>query len=107
MSDQREGIQYPFGSLRDVGDRLTRGGLRALAKRALVAGFCRLMRQSTLKALNRTVLIPLPSFLARLYRIAAEGDPLVAMRVAILTSRSLPPGTDYSLLVNSLYKTAF
>jgi lipopolysaccharide biosynthesis protein len=107
MSDQREGIQHPFGYLHDVGDRLTGGGLRALARRALVVAFCRVIGQSTRKALNRTVLIPFSSFSARLYRIVAEGDALVAMRVAILTSKGLPVGTDYSLLVNSLYKTAF
>jgi lipopolysaccharide biosynthesis protein len=38
MSDQRETIQRPFEYLREVGNRFTGGGLRALAKRVLAAG---------------------------------------------------------------------
>lgn len=44
MNDQRQGIEHPFGSLREAGNRLTGGGLRALAKRVLVAGLRRAIR---------------------------------------------------------------
>src|SRR5260221_2778904 len=43
MNYLRERIQYSFGSLRDAGNQLTGGGLRALIKRALVAGLRRVI----------------------------------------------------------------
>jgi O-antigen biosynthesis protein len=89
--------------LRSAGDRITGGGLRSLSKQVFVAGLRRAMRQSVLKALGGTLLKPFPNVSARLYDIATKGDAATGAA----TSERLPGGTDYSLLVKSLYKTAF
>lgn len=126
MNYLRERTQRQFGNLRSAGNRLTGGGLRSLAnrqltrlrfagdltggglrflsKRVLAAGLRRAMRQSALKALGRTFLKPFPKLSARLFDIATRGD---AVATATATSGSWPAGKDYSLLVKSLYKTAF
>jgi hypothetical protein len=82
MNDGRRDIQLPLVSLRDVGNRLTGGGLRALVKRAWAAGVSYALRQlvGSVEALERA---EAPAW-AKLPRIGG------------------PP-----LWVNALYKTAF
>ena len=73
MNDRTEGFRSRPGRLREMGDRLTVGGVRAL--------FRRLFRSL------RTVATPADT--------------------AATAATSLPQHGDHSLLVNSLYKTAF
>ena len=69
-----------FGGSREIGDRMTGGGLRSLAKRVPGALARWAMRQRTLLVVGRTILKPFPKLTASLYRLAttpnAIGTPL-------------------------------
>jgi O-antigen biosynthesis protein len=91
---------------RNMGDRLTGGGLRSLAKRVMTNSFRSAMGQPFLKALGHGVLQPFPSFSAWLYRLATDPDRL-ATAVSASASGSPRQVSDHSLLVNSLYESAF
>jgi O-antigen biosynthesis protein len=91
---------------RHMGDRLTRGGLQSLSKQVVTNSLRSAMGQPFLKALCRGVLQPFPSFSAWLYRLATDPDRL-ATAVSVSASGSPPQVSDHSLLVNSLYKAAF
>jgi GT2 family glycosyltransferase len=108
-------IQRLLRSIRHTGDRLTGGGLRSMSTRMAMKSLRIAMSQPFLKALGRLVLTPFPSFSARVYRLATAPDTMATTADAAATtadavattSISLPQHRDHSLLVNSLYKTAF
>ena len=83
-------IQTGLNHLREAGNRLTGGGLRALATRLLSTFLRRAMSHSFLKAVGRSSLQPFPKLSAHLYRLA-----------------TVPGACRRKSLVNSLYKTAF
>jgi GT2 family glycosyltransferase len=91
---------------RHLGDRLTGAGLRSLSKRVVTNSLRSAMVQPFLKALGHGVLQPFPSFSAWLYRLATDPDRL-ATAVSASASGSPPQVSDHSLLVNSLYESAF
>src|SRR6266404_4296772 len=94
-------IQRLFRQVRHTGDRLTGGGLRSLSSRMATKLLRIAMSQSFLMALGRSALQPFPNFSARLYRLACGPDTVAT------ASRSPLPRRDYPLLVNSLYRAAF
>ena len=104
-------VGYPIGRglrrLRDAGNSLTGGGLRSLVKRSITKSIRSAMRQPVLKALGRSLLQPFPIFSARLYRLASTPDAVTEGDGFIATSEELPHKWEYSLLVNSFYRTAF
>jgi FkbM family methyltransferase len=85
-----------LGSLRDIGDRLTGGGVRVLAQSLLV----RAMRRPRLMALIRGVLKPFPKLTANLDRAETTVDslatPPVALPPAPPPSDPLPPESSES-----------
>jgi GT2 family glycosyltransferase len=97
------GLRALARRLRHTGDRLTGGGLRSSSKRMAIQS-CRIaLDQPLLRALGRGVLRPFPGLSARLYRFATS----TTQDSATATSTKLAQLGDHSLLVNSLYKTAF
>jgi O-antigen biosynthesis protein len=66
------GVEHLFKRLRSAGDQLTRGGLRALAKRMAIksARYCR--QNPRLKAIARAVLKPIPRATAFLAKLEAD-----------------------------------
>src|SRR5215469_16563677 len=86
----RLAIQTGLNHLRGAGNRLTGGGLRALATRLLSTFLRRAMSHSFLKAVGRSSLQPFPKLSAHLYRLATGPDAVAAKS-----------------LVNSFYKAAF
>ena len=101
-------LQRLFRRVRHTGDRLTGGGLRSLSTRMATKSLHIAMSQPFLKALGRGVLQPFPSFSARVYRLATAPDSIATTADnAATTPTKLPQHGDHSLLVNSLYKTAF
>ena len=101
-------LQRLLRRVRDTGDRLTGGGLRSLSARMAARSLRIAMSQPFLKALGRSVLQPFPSFSARVYRLATTPDTMATTADTVATtSIGLPQHRDHSLLVNSLYKTAF
>jgi GT2 family glycosyltransferase len=97
------------GSMQRMGNRLTGGGLRSLSKSIATKSLRIAMSQPTLKALGRGALKPFPNFSGRLFRLATAPDTVSATTAdtASVASSSLTQRRDPSLLVNSLYKTAF
>ena len=61
--------------LREAGNRLTGGGVRALAKRILSAFLRRAARHTGLIALGRALLKPYPSLANKLQELATSPDP--------------------------------
>ncbi len=59
-----------LGSIRQLGDQITGGGLRSLTKRSVATLVRWAMRRPALLAVGRTVLKPFPTFTADLYRLA-------------------------------------
>jgi FkbM family methyltransferase len=59
---------------RETGDRLTGGGLRKLARRALTALVRRSMRDRRVMALGRAVLRPFPKLATTLYQLATKEE---------------------------------
>jgi FkbM family methyltransferase len=57
---------------REVGDRITGGGLRSLVKRTLAGMVQRSMRDRRVLALGRTILSPFPRLTTGLYELAAS-----------------------------------
>jgi O-antigen biosynthesis protein len=90
------------GTARATGDRLTGGGLRALAKRVLTTSIRFAMRQPAVRALGRKTLQPFPHLSQRLYRLVTAFDTVPLSDT--MPARSVK---DCSPLVHSLYKTAF
>src|SRR6516164_1985748 len=86
----RLAIQTGLNHLREAGNRLTGGGLRALATRLLSTFLRRAISHSFLKAVGRSSLQPFPKLSAHLYRLATVPDAVAAKS-----------------LVNSFYKAAF
>ena len=72
-----------FGSVRAIGDRLTGGGLRSLAKRMLSALVRRCIRHPGLLALGRAVLKPFPTLRASLYQLGTAPEPAAIARAPI------------------------
>jgi GT2 family glycosyltransferase len=114
MGDQLTGggvralLQRLFMRMRITGDRLTGGGLRSLSKRMAATSLRTAMSQPFLKALGRSVLKPFPSFSALVYRLAAAPYAVTTSAdTAATPSTILPQRRDPAPLVNSLYKTAF
>jgi O-antigen biosynthesis protein len=100
-------IQRLFRRVRYTGDRLTGGGLRRLSSRMATKSLRIAMSQPLLKALGRSVLQPFPTFSARLCRLVTAPDTAAKTQDGVATSTSLLPLRDFSLLVNSLYRAAF
>ena len=101
-------LQGLFRRMRRAGDRLTGGGLRSFCRRTATKSLRIAMSQPFLKALGRSVPQPLPSFSRRLYGLALAPDTVATTAgLAATIATSLPQQRDLSLLVNSLYKTAF
>jgi hypothetical protein len=71
-------LQRLFRSVRLTGDRLTRGGLRSLATKMATKSLRVAISQTFLKALGRGVLHPFPSFSARVYRLATRPEIMPA-----------------------------
>jgi hypothetical protein len=61
--------------VRQMGDQLTGGGLRALSKRIVARSARRLMNNPIVLAAGRTLLKPFPELTTRLYKIATSPDP--------------------------------
>jgi O-antigen biosynthesis protein len=98
--------------LRDAGDQLTGGGVRALAKRVLTASLRSAMRRPLLKAIGQRVLNPFPRFSAHLYHLATASIavPVSPGESTAASTTLLPIQTqprDHSSVVNALYKAAF
>jgi hypothetical protein len=74
------GVFGGIGSLakrtRALGDRITGGGLRKLAKRLLATLTRRVMGQRALLAVGRAVLKPFPKLTTALYQVATAPDPV-------------------------------
>src|SRR5580698_2337973 len=126
MNNRVERVRSWPGRLREMGDRLTGGYVRTLIQRLrrtrdqLTGGDLRglsstlatkslriAMGQPILKALGRTILQPFPTLSARVYWLARARDTMVTPADTGATRASPPQRRDPSLLVNSLYKTAF
>ena len=108
MNYRVERVRNRPGRLREIGDRLTGGGLRNLSRRMATTWLRIAMSQPFLKALVRSVLQPFPSLSARVDQLTTAPDTMAANAdPATTTSTNLPRHRDHSLLVNSLYKTAF
>src|ERR1700674_3522926 len=67
-------LQGLFRRMRRAGDRLTGGGLRSFCRRTATKSLRIAMSQPFLKALGRSVLQPLPSFSRRVYGLALAPD---------------------------------
>jgi hypothetical protein len=125
MKSQTERIRSRPGRLRQIGDRLTGGGLRALGANLLQrarqtgnrmtgGGLRNLSRRLSTKALRsamdrpairtfaRRLLQPFPQLSARLYRLASASEAVTGP-----TLPGQPLHQDPSLLANSLYRAAF
>jgi hypothetical protein len=61
-------------SLRAIGNRLTGGGIRALASKAFSESADRAMNNPVILTLGRTLLKPFPDLTNRLYRLASKGS---------------------------------
>src|SRR5262245_14885195 len=87
-------VRQELARLRDLGNRVTGGGFRQMAKRVGLKLLRTGARQPLLKAAARRVLRPFPSVSQRLYRasIAPEADDTKT--------------TQFSRIVSSFYKTA-
>ena len=123
MNYRVERIQSRLARLREMGDWLTGGGLRSLSTRLATKSLRIAMSQPFLRAFGRAVLKPFPGFSTRVYRLATAPDTLATIADTLLAtapdtlattedsvataSTSLLQHRDHSLLVNSLYKTAF
>jgi FkbM family methyltransferase len=68
-----------FGGVREIGDRITGGGLRSLAKRLLTTLVQRSMRHRGLLALGRFLLKPFPKLATSLYQLATRSEPTAAL----------------------------
>ena len=75
--------------VRKTGDRLTGGGLRSLARRALTNLVQRSMRDRRLMALGKAVLKPFPKVATTLYQLAAKEDAAATSSIPS-PARSLP-----------------
>jgi hypothetical protein len=65
-----------FWDLREIGNRLTGGGLRAMSSR-IVSGSARwAMNNRLLLVFGRAILRPFPQLTTRLYKLATKSDPL-------------------------------
>jgi hypothetical protein len=62
-------------NLRALGNRLTGGGLRALAKNAFAGSARRVMNNPVILSFGRALLKPFPDLTSRLYRLASEAGP--------------------------------
>lgn len=68
-----------FGGVREIGDRVTGGGLRSLAKRVLTTLVQRSMRHRGLLALGRFLLKPFPKLAISLYQLATRSEPTAVL----------------------------
>jgi hypothetical protein len=59
--------------LRNLGDRITGGGIRALARKTLGTAVTRAMQQPQLMAAARTILRPFPKLTTLLLKAATQG----------------------------------
>jgi hypothetical protein len=89
--------------LREMSDRFTGGGIRALAGRVLMSPLRRSLffasRHLRLAAVPRAMLKPFPHLATFLYRVTAQPDPLVAESIVSdpapnLPEIELPPSND-------------
>jgi len=82
-----------LGSLRDIVDRLTGGGVRVLAQNVLV----RTMRRPRLMALVRGVLKPFPKLTANLYPVGTTVDSPASPPAVLPPAPSIDPLPPESL----------
>jgi FkbM family methyltransferase len=75
--------QGPLTRLREAGDRITGGGLRALTKRTLKKTVRTAMSNRFLKALGNGALRPFPTLSTRLYRLATAPEDVVTLADSI------------------------
>jgi hypothetical protein len=68
------GLRSLAKRIRALGDRITAGGLRSLAKRLLAALLHWAMRNRALLAMGRAVLQPFPKLMTNLYQLATTPD---------------------------------
>ena len=87
-------LQGLFRRMRHAGDRLTGGGLRSFMSRTATKSLRITMSQPFLKVLGCGALRPFPNLSAYVHRLATRAI-------------TQPQHRDHSLLVTSLYKTAF
>ena len=67
--------------VQETGDRLTGGGMRSLARRALTTLVQRSMRDRRLMALGRAVLKPFPKVATTLYQLATREDAVATSSI--------------------------
>jgi O-antigen biosynthesis protein len=103
------GVRALLQRVRNAGDRLTGGGLRSFCERIATKSLRIAISQPILKALGRSVLQPFQSFSTRVYRLARAPDAMTSSTAdtAATSAKSLSQRRDHSILVHSLYKTAF
>jgi hypothetical protein len=95
-----------FGSIREIGDRMTGGGLRSLAKRTrglgdrMTGGGLRNLAKRVLLVLGRAVLKPFPKLTTSLCRLTTTPDA-VAMPSVVSVSGASPPDASATKLVPS------
>ena len=86
-----------------VGDRVTGGGARALAKRALKTSLRPAMQHEGLKAVGRTVLKAFPNLRMALYQLAIKQDVVTTLSVP---SQAIPPPSDSAANLSPLPTSA-
>jgi predicted O-methyltransferase YrrM len=95
-SSMRRVIQNGLRRLRAMGDRLTGGGLRSLARRVL--------RRSLPSSTSQ----PFPVSSTRVYHFSTASDsPDTPLGTGAILSKRAPEPNYHSVLVNSFYKAAF
>jgi FkbM family methyltransferase len=98
-------IRRELVHLREIGNRLSGGGLRNFARRMVKRSLQSAMRQPLLNALGRAAVQPFPTISEKLYHLGKE--PGSEVEPILPATPNVPIDVDRLVSVSALYRAAF